>query len=452
MSRRKLSRRRLLKAFATGSAGLVTGSFLSSCAATPAPGATQAPAAEATAPAKVEQKFTLQVMEKFFPEYLDWAADNLEPQWRESFPGGSVEYIPVDWNTLEEQLLTSKAAGAMPDLFRMGAQWVPVVADNELALPLDDRLADWPDTSDFFPSCIQSVTWRGKVWGMPDITAPRDNSYRKDLSDESGVVIPDDWTWDDYIDAAAKLTIREDGKMVRMGATTGTSFFEWLGVLWSGGGRLFSNGKAAFNSDAGIWALNWMRDRNNAVAPEGTAPLSESPIPYVATGQVVINYYQASWSAAQLKKYAPDKLEYLTLPLPPLKEKRIVCSLTDWLAISITSKVPDAAWEFLKLHCSVESLLVYVGSSGDLPPRKSAVGQSEYMNMPIVKQVADEMDTYGHDSVKMPSSERFIKPVLTPMIEAVSLHIKTAEEAAAEAEVEINRLLEEYPEWPDTEP
>lgn len=451
MSRGTLSRRLLLQVFASGSVGLLAGSSLAGCAATPAPAATQAPAAAgATVPPKADEKFTLQIMDNFIPEYLDWAKQALEPKWLESFPGGTVEVVPLDWNTLEEKLLTAKAAGALPDLFRMGAQWVPVAAENGLSLPLDDWLADWPDISDFYDVCMQGVTWKGKVWGLPDITAPRDNSYRKDLSDEAGVTIADDWTWDDYVAATEQLTVRENGKLVRMGATTGTSWIEWIAVLWSGGGRLFKDGKAAFNSEPGIWSLNWMKARNNAVAPEGTAPLAESNIPYVATGQVVISYYQASNSAVQLKQYAPEKLEFLTLPQPPMKEKRVAATLTDWVAVSQTSKHPDAAWEYLKLHGSLESLLKYSENSGDLPPRKSAVGQTEYMNLPIVQQVMAEMDTYGHPLVKMPSAQR-MRTILNPMIEAVSLGAKTAEQAAAEAEVEINKIFEEYPEWPDSE-
>lgn len=456
MHSKRLSRRLLLRVFASGSASLLVSSLIASCGPTPAPAATEVPAEQTavaagpTVPAKSEEKFTLRLMINFIPEYLDWAQKTLVPKWQETYPGGSIEVVPLDWSRLEEQLLTSKAAGSMPDLYRMGASFVPIAALNNLSITLDERLKEWPDTSDFYEASMQGVTWDGKVWGLPDITAPRDYSYRKDLSDEAGVTIPDDWTWDDYLDAAVKLTIREDSKLVRMGSSCYMDFIEWMGILWSANGRFLRQAKAAFNSEEGLWALSWIKQRNNSIAPEGTAPLAESPIPYIATGQWVIGYYQAIAFAVQLRQHAPDKLQYLTLPQPALKARRVAPALTDWIAIAVTTKYPDAAWDYLKLHGSVESVLKYNENSGDLPPRKSAVGQSEYMRLPIVEKVMKEMDTFGQPYIKLPSYQRF-DLIIKPMIEATVLGQKTAEEALAEGEKAVNEIMADYPEWPDTE-
>jgi ABC-type glycerol-3-phosphate transport system substrate-binding protein len=274
-----------------------------------------------------EEKFTLSFIYDVKPEYKKYVDEVLVPKWRETYPGGSVEFTPVPWNNLDEVLMTSKAAGAMPDLFVLGAQMAPIAAKNKLSLPLDDRLAEWADVPDFFDFCWETAQWDGQTWAVPTCMAPRDWCYRKDLTDEAGVTISDDWTFDDYLAAEPKLTVVENGKLVRMGSTADNHGLEFLGVLYSAKGALLKNGKAAFNNEAGIWAVNWIKQRNNAAAPTGVAPLPESPIPYFATGQVVIAWYVSCYYWNLLRQYAPDKIDYWVLPQPPLKKRRIILTL-----------------------------------------------------------------------------------------------------------------------------
>jgi ABC-type glycerol-3-phosphate transport system substrate-binding protein len=217
-----VSRRDFLRGLGLASMSAALGGVLSACAPTPAPpaaGGTTAPTVETTSPAKVsEEKFTLSFIYDVKPEYKKYVDEVLVPKWRETYPGGSVEFTPVPWNNLDEVLMTSKAAGAMPDLFVLGAQ---MAAKNKLSLPLDDRLAEWADVPDFFDFCWETAQWDRQTWAVPTCMAPRDWCYRKDLTDEAGVTIPDDWTFDDYLAAVPKLTVVENGKLVRMGSTAG---------------------------------------------------------------------------------------------------------------------------------------------------------------------------------------------------------------------------------------
>ena len=106
----------------------------------------------------------------------------------------------------------------MPQLFRMGASFVPNAADSGLALSLDDRVCQWGQRRDFFDGSWNTVVWRGKSWGLPQLTANRVWSYRKDLADEVGLRISDDWTWEQQATLARQGTRGDAQRVERLGA------------------------------------------------------------------------------------------------------------------------------------------------------------------------------------------------------------------------------------------
>lgn len=396
--------------------------------------------------------FVLEMYVPFNEDYAIYTENEITPKLQASFPNATVYFRPLDWSRIQEVLLSSKAAGAMPDLFTMGASFVPIAAENQLSEVLDERLDQWGEREDFYPSALAVCQWQGKTWGLPQQTGARAYSYRRDLSDEGGAEIPADWTWDDYLDVAVRLTVYDGNKIARMGSVCYMDTQEWMGVVMSAGttpkGSILKGGKAAFNSEGGLWALNWIKTRNNSIAPEGYAPLPQSPIPYVATGQVVIGYGEGGSVATDVGRYAPDKLQYMVLQQPPLKSQRIALSNTDWLAMSVTSKQKDAAWELLKLHMSPEALIRWNESMGLIPPRASAADQAEYLKRPDMVQAAAVLANQSVPFSMVPSWAEW-DAIITPLIESTVLGRKTAEEALAEAETQVNELFANRPDWPD---
>jgi len=102
----------------------------------------------------------------------------------------------------------------------------------------------------------------------------------------------------------------------------------------------------------------------------------------------------------------------------------------------------------LKIHESPEALAKFNEGYGFLPPRKSAIAQAQYMQSNVMKKVADNMAKYGEPFKIIPVWQKF-SLIITPMIEAVVLGKKTAEEALAEAEKDANDIMKDYPDWPD---
>ncbi|MUH60128.1 ABC transporter substrate-binding protein [Bifidobacterium canis] len=59
-----------------------------------------------------------------------------------------------------------------------------------------------------------NLAYEGKYYGIPTSMESFSIVYNKDKLDEMGITIPDDWTWDDFMEIAKKATHEENGKTV----------------------------------------------------------------------------------------------------------------------------------------------------------------------------------------------------------------------------------------------
>ena len=63
---------------------------------------------------------------------------------------------------------------------------------------------------DYWPGLLESAKYEGSVYGFPRDIEVNVLYYNKDLFDKAGVDYPtDNWTWDDFLAAAEKLTVKD---------------------------------------------------------------------------------------------------------------------------------------------------------------------------------------------------------------------------------------------------
>ncbi len=142
---------------------------------------------------------------------------------------------PSDYYT---QLQTALAGETAPDLFwldqdHMAWAYEGVLLDISPYLANDTRDVANPD--DYFPGVWQTVALAGGVYGLPWIAQPVVLYYNKDIFDEMGVEYPNaDWTWDQFKEAAIKLT-NENHYGFTMNGWPPIHMF-----IWSFGGEVIS--------------------------------------------------------------------------------------------------------------------------------------------------------------------------------------------------------------------
>jgi multiple sugar transport system substrate-binding protein len=159
---------------------------------------------------------------------------------------------PAEYDT---RLITQLTGNSGPDLFWVSAQRAAQLASEGAMLDITDRLAasDHPaaNTDDYYATSFQPFTHEGRVYGLPWLQQPVMMYVNKTLFDEAGVAYPNEsWTWDDFIDAATKLTRDANGKHAGEAGFDANNVVQWGFTLngwppvqmfiWQNGGEVIT--------------------------------------------------------------------------------------------------------------------------------------------------------------------------------------------------------------------
>ena len=109
-------------------------------------------------------------------------------------------------------MLTQIAAGTPPDIISVATEGLQLMAQKELAVPLDDYVTkDMADLSratspTSIPALIESMMYQGHLWELPDSFNAGNMFYSTSLFQQAGLDAPaEDWTIDDFENAATKI-------------------------------------------------------------------------------------------------------------------------------------------------------------------------------------------------------------------------------------------------------
>lgn len=167
-----------------------------------------------------------------------------------------------------EQILTSIAAGAPPDVFLLDNIDVPAFTARgvlEDLTPFAERLG--LDTAAFEPAVRAIFTQGGRLYAFPKGYSPMVVVYNRRLFAAAGLTPPTgDWTQDEFLAAARALTrdTDGDGTVDQWGVGFDRRVFLWIPWIWSAGGDvLCPDGRSAsgcLDSPATERALRWYLD------------------------------------------------------------------------------------------------------------------------------------------------------------------------------------------------
>ena len=133
--------------------------------------------------------------------------------FEQSNPGLKVDLQRVPYGEYNSKLLTEFSAGMVPDVIFGGTGQLPEFYPRGILEPLNDFLKGDPDVklADFYPQALDPFTIHGKIYALPrDISVIGIIFYNKALFQKAGLPNPsDDWNWDDFLQAAQKLTARD---------------------------------------------------------------------------------------------------------------------------------------------------------------------------------------------------------------------------------------------------
>ncbi len=368
----RLSRREFLERLGRVSTGVAGAALLAACGATTtAPtgeGGTAGAASSGAAPsvgAAAPQPGAATI------SMLGWGSplekENVDAGmklFQEQNPGITVEWLhtPQDYPT---KLQTMLAGGTPPDVF-----WANNLFDyvaRDVVLDITNYMQADPVLSkpDYFiqPQEQERSSYNGKWYGIGSCWVLPHLYYNAELLQQAGVEPPSmdptkAWTWDQFVEAARKLTVDTAGKHPGDSGFDANNVQQW-GVSWATwflmrDVMIYSNGGEAFTEEhttrlgepAAIEAIQAVADLMNKhqVAPRAatTEQLGMSSQQMLASGKLAM-LADGSWALQDIAKLG---FKYGCGVLPKMKEPA-TASQAHIHTISSETDQPDASWKLL---------------------------------------------------------------------------------------------------------
>ena len=157
-----------------------------------------------------EGNVTITMQHSMVPPEANDLLKQFAAQYKEE-TGVTVEISYVPWENQRATTLAKIASGNTPDILHGNsnqgtAEWVEMGAMTDLADYISDEMR-----AELIPTAFDELG----TFAIPFLQSPEVAIfYRPELFEKAGVTPPASdkaWTWDEFVDAAKKLTIDEDG-------------------------------------------------------------------------------------------------------------------------------------------------------------------------------------------------------------------------------------------------
>jgi multiple sugar transport system substrate-binding protein len=208
---------------------------------------------------------TLKILIPADTQYVD-RQRMLDEEYRKIHPDMQVRMIPFPWETIWQKLEFMMVAGIPPDVSGMQQPNLPKFVEAGEVEPLDDWMRNDPqfDASGILPECMDECSWDDKLWALPESFSTVCLWYNKSLFDEARVPYPNrDWTQEDLVAAAKKLTRDTDGD----GVPNDWGFFtdnnhwnRYPAWIWQRGGEFVTSdlSRVTFDDPNVIAGIRWL--------------------------------------------------------------------------------------------------------------------------------------------------------------------------------------------------
>jgi multiple sugar transport system substrate-binding protein len=281
-----------------------------------------------------------------------------------------------------DRLKTQIAGGQPVDVIGASPVWVPDVAANGLGHELTSFVNRDKQfkLDDYAKGVVDAGSWKGKLYFLTLFGNFNVLYYNKALFDKAGVKYPDEnWTLDTMLDAAKRITQRTgDPNTDVYGMDFNRDLNQVSPYLWAFGGEPFDKPeeptKGTMSAAATLEGFSWLVDAINKVkvAP-GEAGAAR---PGFTTGRLGMITQGVNSFAATAK----SQVTWDIAPLPKGKAGRPNFAGTLFYGMGAGTKLPDAAWTFVKFLCGADGQGRFVRTQIGAPVLKGL--EKDYLNLP----------------------------------------------------------------------
>jgi multiple sugar transport system substrate-binding protein len=354
-------------------------------------------------------------------------------------PNIDVEILEIPGNYYQK-LLVMIAGGNAPDLMWMG-QGFGEFARREAFLDVSEQIARDVDLSQFNAQACGWYRLGGKQYAVPFGLDLKFMVYNKKLFDEAGLPYPtDDWTYDDFLDKAKKLT-RD---------TNGDGIIDTYGFRGELDVALFD---AQFVSDDGLRAtcdspgmLKYLQTNYDLAAVHGVAPAGKQMRNESIAEDLVSLFQQesaaimqvATWNVPFLFQRCKDMR--WALVTNPKVVTRAHWASSQAMMISSDTRHPDEAWAMARMFLADG----FQRAAADrIVPTKRAIAEEALLRDELKPYHAEAMLLASDSMEPFPRVANLaeIQKLWTDACESVWMGRATPAEAAARAQRDISRTI-----------
>ncbi len=371
-----------------------------------------------------------QVMEELVKEFN--ASQNDVEVRMQILPWGDPYY---------NKLLLSIQTGTAPDVAICHSWNLLIFAKYNRLFPLSPKTLEkgGVNKGDFLERPLAAGKYKGVTYGLPLDLLTLGTYYNTDHFKAVGMdpnkVVS---SQENFIDAIKKLQMKDDkGEVTRWGFApiSGDLWRYWYSLLYQFNGTFLTKdgSKSSFNSEAGIRALQFFVDLQNAnLIP----PTSIDAATAFRTGKCSMTI-AGTWMRRGFEEQ--KDLNYMTAPFPFIGPKKAVMAASHLLVLpqkKNRDKI-EAAGKFIEWLTSNQ--IKWSMNAGNCPTRKSVINSDIFKKSPKHQAFISQADYLAW----LPQVEQFL-PIQSRMsqeIDAVYNKQKTVALALKDLELYVNDIL-----------
>jgi multiple sugar transport system substrate-binding protein len=359
-------------------------------------------------------------------------------EYEKQNPDVKIEIISIPFPVMKQKLVVSLRSGDAPDMGYVGGRWLQEMQAAGFLMDLTDFAATL-DRNDFYKEPFKAATVDNRVYGIPDRVDPWMFFYNVDMFKQAGVAeFPK--TMDGLVAATKKLTKPGQYGFGMVGANDATLIGRFLNILYAfHGDFLTPDGKqAAINQPGGVAALQFYGDLLNkwkVAQPSAMGNSNKDVRQLLLTNQVAM-MLDGPWAGGTLRQMNPN-LNWSVGQVPRVEGQEPRFVMSSWYYVVFSpSKVKEESLKFAAYCLKPENMARSVVT---IPGRKSAAAMPRFQTPEWKPWVAAA--PYG---APLPITEKFseIADIVGVAVQEVLSQRKTAQEAADDAAVQIDKVVE----------
>lgn len=298
-----------------------------------------------------DDKVTLNALFMKQAGYSEEDVKNITKEFEENNPNIKIKATFAPYEALEQKIQTSAKSGGY-DVVVIDAPWTAKFAKAGFVKDVSDKLKS-EDEKDIFSGAIDSVSYDGKLYGMPWLNDTKFLFYNKEILEKAGIQNPP--TNFDELKEQAKII--QSKKLVEYPIVWSWSQAEALvcdftALTSSYGGKMIGDdGKPTFNDPKNLTALTFMVDSLNEKLsdPKSTEYLEEDVRGVFSSGKsaFALNWtYMYNMANDEKESSIAGKVGIAPIPM----------SVNGGMGLSVTSgsKHSDEAWKYIQYLSSKE--------------------------------------------------------------------------------------------------